>query len=541
MKGAKHMKNNFLKKTLVWLLLVTMTITPLFAFTGCFGGGGDSEEDNHIVMTYFYGSKIPRDLDLVEKAVSDYAKEKIGITVEFYPISVYNQDYTRIVGVDEIDLMCVAFSDPLTYAEYELIQPINEDMLNELAPDLMKENASYDMLVRDAGGNVIGVNTREKFYYNSGSYVVRKSSLEACPCTDAGVTDGDGDGKITLADKYVDKSMIDLDDLRVIFAAIKENDCDAGEFPIISKIDESVYAFSIDELGSGNNKATGVLNFGTDNNVDGNTKVVNYYETQEFVDYCKFMAECVKNGWMSSEATTSPQNKVDAFNSGNAKGVWLDATSYLRDSYTIGANETCVQLLMFEPCYVPMRSDGTMWAICGTSEKSEAVIKFMNLFWTDKTISNMVQWGIEGTHYKVVDEENNLIDFADGVTAETSGFYMGGGFYGDKRLIYTYVSGDEGILSREEQIQSERDDIATGEKALESTTEAGNFIYDASKYKNQIKNIEAIIKEYANDLACGGYTDAKYNEFIGKLKNAGIDEIIADKQQQLDSYLDSLK
>ena len=82
---------------------------------------------------------------------------------------------------------------------------------------------------------------------------------------------------------------------------------------------------------------------------------------------------------------------------------------------------------------------------------------------------------------------------------------------------------------------------ATGEKALESTTEAGNFIYDASKYKNQIKNIEAIIKEYANDLACGGYTDAKYNEFIGKLKNAGIDEIIADKQQKLDSYLDSLK
>lgn len=505
------MKN--FKKALSLILCAVMLISLLSILSGC-KQNEDTGNDRHIVMTYFYGEDLPKDVDLVEAAVNAYLKE-LGsdITVEYYPLSVYNQNYSTILMTDSIDLMCVAFGNPIYYANMEMIQTITEEEIQEYCPNISEMNKEFDMMVRDAKGTIVGISTREAGVYRGGAYVLRESDLAT----------------IGLADKYTDGCIVTLADLETIFAKLKEQFPES--YPIVSKMDESTYAVSVDPLGN-SKRASGVLDF-SENGMES-TKVVNYYESSTYIEYCKFMAKCYSNGWIDPEAETSTVSKGNAFSSGVARGVLLDGIPGLRDSYATLANEACVRLQLMIPTYVPLRSEAITWAVAGPSEKKQAVLEFLDLFWSDVKLMNMIQWGIEGTHFEIVDAENGIIRYANGLTAETSGYRMGGGFYGDKRYIYEYEST---LMTLEEQIAAKQEGLDAMALAAENPSPAGNFIYDSSEYEITIKNIEAVIDRYANIMALGGYTDAVYNEFINALKDAGIDEVIADKQAQLDAYL----
>ena len=507
------MAQNMIKKIIAIILCISLFGAIALTMAGC--QNNENTDDRHIVVTYFYGEDLPRDVDLVEAAINDYLKEiNANLTIEYYPISVYQQNYTTILMTDSIDLMCVAFgSSPLYYAEMEMIQTITDEEIAEFCPNISKMNKEYDMMVRDADGTIVGVSTREMGVYGGGCYLIRESDLEA----------------IGLKDQYQDNTPVTYEDLETIFKKLKEKFPDS--YPIGTKLDESGYCVALDPLGSAK-KASGVLSF-SDNGMES-TEVVNYYETDAYVDYCKFMAKCLQNGWLDPEAETSTVSKNAAFNNGVSRGMWLQGNLGLRDSASADAGEPCVRLQVVAPYSVPLRAEGITWAVAGTSEKKEATLEFLDLFWSDKKLMNMIQWGIEGKHFEVVDEENCIIKFAEGLTAETSGYYMGGGFYGDKRYIYSYQST---LMTLEEQIQARTEQLKEMDNAAKNTSPAGNFVYDASKHNITIKNIESVIDRYGNIMALGGYNESLYNEFVNALKAAGIDEVIADKQTQLDNYL----
>ena len=506
-----------MKRTrLISILLCLGMLAGLFQLTACGKQENVSGEgDRHIVVTYFYGENLPRDIDLVEDAINEHLRELgTDLSIEYYPMSVYSQNYTTVLMTDPIDLMCVAFgSSPLYYAEMEMIQPISQEELERYCPDILKMNEDYELLVRDAQGTVIGIATREIGMYNGGCYLIRQSDLEA----------------VGLAEQYPDGKRVTYDDLALIFARLKEQF--PNSYPIGSKLDESSYCVNIDTLGS-NRKASGVLDF-TDNGMQS-TRVVNYYETDAYLAYCRFMAQCLENGWLDPEAETSTNSKNVSFTTGAYRGIWLNGVPSLRDSFSSEAGEPCVRLQMVDASFVPPRSEGITWSVSGTTEKNAAVLEFMNLFWTDKKLMNLVQWGIEGTHFKMIDEAHGIIDFADGVTAENSGYYMGGGFYGDKRFIYTYLST---VKTLEQQIAAKEEEQAAMTEAAGNPSPAGNFSFDSSEYNITIKNIESVIDRYANIMALGGYTEELHQEFISALRAAGIDEVIAAKQAQLDTYL----
>lgn len=504
-----------LKKWICGVLCLVMLCSLVVAMTGCGGEEKQDAADRHVMVTYFYGENLPKDVDLVEAAINEYLSE-LGsdITMEYYPMSVYSQNYTTVLLTDEIDLMCVAFgSSPQYYAQMEMIQPITEEELAQYCPHITEMNEEYDMRVRTADGTIVGIATREMGVFNGGCYMIRQSDLEA----------------IGLSEQYPDGTYVTYEDLRTIFTKLKETYPDS--YPIGTKLDESGYTAAVDPLGS-SKASSGVLDF-SDNGFES-TKVVNYYETDVYVNYCKFMAECLENGWLDSEAETSTVSKIAAFKNGVSRGVWLTGTPSLRVNYSTDVGEQCVRLQVVEPYYVSLRSEGITWAVAGTSEKKAATLEFLDLFWSDKKLMNMIQWGIEGTHFDVVDEENGIIEFANGLTGETSGYYMGGGFYGDKRYIYTFRSP---VMTLEEQIASKVEEQAAMDQAAKKQSPAGNFIYDSTEYNITIKNIESVIDRYANIMALGGYTEEVYKEFITGLKEAGMEEVIADKQQQLDTYL----
>lgn len=62
------------------------------------------------------------------------------------------------------------------------------------------------------------------------------------------------------------------------------------------------------------------------------------------------------------------------------------------------------------------------------------------------------------------------------------------------------------------------------------------FSFDAEPVKAEIGKASAVYDEYYRSIDLGIANEAKYNEFLAKLKDAGSDKIIAEMQKQIDAW-----
>lgn len=168
------------------------------------------------------------------------------------------------------------------------------------------------------------------------------------------------------------------------------------------------------------------------------------------------------------------------------------------------------------------------WVVPLTAEEPEAAMRFLDYMYQDPSIANLIQWGIEGTHYVVLDEETNLIGFPEGVDASNSGYYNTLGLYGDTRKVYTWSAG-----------QSQEENDAYTEEAMANKTQALGVIYSPSpESETKIAALASVYQQYVPALETGSVdVEQYYKELIDAMKAAGIDDIVAEKQEQLDAYL----
>lgn len=509
-------------KKIISILLACMLM--LACFTGCGptgnnSGGIEGDGTGDVVMTYLTMLTEPADLALVEEAINGMVGQSLGITVDFYPLSILEQSkYTTIVGGGErLDLMCVAFSDPAEYAKVGMIKKLTEDDVRKYAPDIAAMvDAGHSLYVYDQQGNIIGFSTKEIQNGHGGSYVVRKSDLEA----------------VGLADQYPDQARITYEDLDLIFAKLKEKFPDS--YPSGNMGDTSSSFIATEGAGSGVAITYGVMNLQADHT---STKIVNYYETAEYKEYLSHMQDWYSKGYVFPDALTSSDNSLSLFASGKFRGTYLDCWPMLRDEYVTRCGEPVVQLQLMDPYSVPIAAaNGISWCICGTSQNPAAALRLLNQMMVDQKLMNTFQWGIEGTHYKIVDQEVGIIDFADGLDASTSGFYNTLGLYGDKTKIYAFLGAGqsvEDVKAMNELTQKICQD------ALKKPVPVTGFRWDDSNVKSEIAAVDNVVAQYAGTIGIG--QSDKYDEFIAALKAAGIDKIIADKQAQLDAYIAASK
>ena len=173
---------------------------------------------------------------------------------------------------------------------------------------------------------------------------------------------------------------------------------------------------------------------------------------------------------------------------------------------------------------------GTVLMYCQetSAEEPEAAMRLLNLMYEDASIANLIQWGIEGAHYVVKDPETHLIGFPEGLDAGSSGYYNTLGLYGDMREVYVW---DDSVSQKELDAYSAE---AEQKKGI-----AVGFHYiptDAASVK--ITALTAVIQQYTPALEAGAVdVDSIYPQFLQALEAAGIDDVAADKQAQLDTFL----
>ena len=189
---------------------------------------------------------------------------------------------------------------------------------------------------------------------------------------------------------------------------------------------------------------------------------------------------------------------------------------------------------------------GSKWAAGGnaihsTCKNPEDAMAIVELLMTKKgeEFYNTFIWGLEGVHWKWVDKDNKRIE-----TLEFSGWQ------GNSDGTYTTWKWNVGNTFNAWKNQAVKDgqneyilnEIHNGKNTV--TSPMMGYTWDLASVKDQRADVKAVSDEYFNSLLNGIYGknwEAKYDEYMTKLKAAGVQEILDTVTKQYNDYTSSKK
>jgi len=159
-------------------------------------------------------------------------------------------------------------------------------------------------------------------------------------------------------------------------------------------------------------------------------------------------------------------------------------------------------------------------AISANSEYPEKAMEFLNLLNTDPVLRNMVDSGIEGTHYKKVDDTHmeNL--------PESKNYDMPSYSLGNNMLLYLNNNDPDNKWDEFKKFNAE---------GVNSPILSFNF--DASNVSAELTAVQNVKEQYWAALMTGTLDPAtNLDQVIEKFNQAGLEKVMAEAQSQLDAW-----
>lgn len=453
---------------------------------------------NFPILTYV--GDLPADLQLVQDEINQYILDKINVQIELEPISAFDLMNVYTLKASSNEKLDVIHLVPTSYT---LMPAVTSNMIMPL-DDLVAE---WGQGVSDSLGDGIKVGMLNDKLYTlpfSGGAVATISALWFNP---------ELVEKYSLEDEI--RNVKDITDIEPMLALIKENE--PSVIPFSSENPEMGYGRQMGDVqrdGLGNDY--GVIDIESDT-----YEVFNYYESEDFMRTCKLMRDWYVKGYISKDTLTSQETGFDMLKAGKVfctNGIGSPIDENTLDNpidrgifWPLEARQGFLSTSNFS-------HDG--WAISSSCERPDKAMQFLNLLYTDSTLVTLLQRGIEGQHYTVT--ADNCADLN-----EEGGYCLILGQIGDSSLMLPLVTQGADFWERMEIAE---------QKTIYSP--AFGFMFDSSNYANALAACEAVRAEYFNVIDCGAVDpEVEIPKFLEKLEAAGIDTLIAAKQEQLDAWV----
>lgn len=173
------------------------------------------------------------------------------------------------------------------------------------------------------------------------------------------------------------------------------------------------------------------------------------------------------------------------------------------------------------------KATGKMISLNSQTEKADYCLDFINRMFTDQKLQDMLSYGIEGKHYELVDGKVKKFAVEE---VDAGSDYDVPSFTFLSAFNRTPLAGAPGIGDEEfDQETKEFEEKLTASPVL-------GFTLDNSSFEAELGNVQQTIAEYGVNLKTGAFDEKYYEEFLEKLKTAGIDKIIEEVQSQLDNW-----
>jgi putative aldouronate transport system substrate-binding protein len=441
-----------------------------------------------------------RDRTMVEEELNSLLAEKgYNFKVEIVPFEYgnYGQLVTLALSDGSIDLFNMFGAIPLSIAaDSEAIANLDE-LLETYGKETLELISPYISTV-SVNGSVYGtpaiksIGKRNNFLYNT------EMAKEA---------------------GFVAENVHDYESLTAELLKVKE------KYPDMAMISSGFGGMwfwpNMDTLGNDNYYASLIL----DDNAEA--KVVNYYETDLYKQDIEMAKVWSENGFFIKDAINGQNAPMALLGQHQSFGCFTDNVSpeYVLES-SVGNYDFEIGCVTAEsePWATTTTAAGFTWCIAELSQHKVETMQFLNLLYTDSDIANVMINGIEGVHYTLLPEGN--IDYPTDVNANTVGWASPPGFMPNNWIAYPHQPITPDAYERYK---------ADNEVSLKSP--GFGFSFDSTNVMDQISACNNVCSKYLAPLMLGMGDDAMLQNFLNDLKNAGVDDIIAEKQAQLDAWL----
>ena len=465
-----------LKNKKLIALLLGGVIGTSSILAGCGSGGNASssggEGEEPVNLVWYVIGKPQTDGELVEEEVNKYIKDKINATVDIKHIDF--GDYSQKMNViansgEEYDL---AFTCSWAFPYLE-----NARKGAFLEIDKLLETKGKEMK------SVIDERFWEGAKIDGKTYAVpNQKEIAGAPMW---VFDKE------LVEKYniPYQDIHTVDDLEPWLALIKEKEPDF--IPFYTHGDSIPLDFDdiVNPLGIFYN--------------DKSLTVTNKFESKEMKDMLLKLREYYEAGYINQDAAvTDMKPEVKRF-------VWkADGQPYAENGWGQALGREVVTSSIVSPYVTNASTTGAMTAISSTSKHPEKAMELINLVNTDSTLRNLLMFGIEGTHYEKV-SDNQIKRDPNGPYSVTSWAYG--------NLFDTYVLDVD---------PADKWDAFEEFNQSAKTSKILGFKFDTEPVTTQISAVNNVLQEFERSLYTGSVDPVKGLEDLNKkLAASGLNYI----------------
>ena len=263
------------------------------------------------------------------------------------------------------------------------------------------------------------------------------------------------------------------------------------------------------------------------------TKVENYYESDYFMNFMEQVKIWQANDIITPDPMSNTFPTLMSLQSGLSSGTpgyGLDAEEFcyeanLQQQY--GGNVVAVNL--GERLITSSNIQTYLWHITSFCKQKELAMDVLAAFYTEPKLNDLLGNGVEGRNYVV--REDGTLEFPEGKDMTNCGWTGLGASYSLPNCngcpVWFYQPADYWKLLWD------LNEVSVPSKAL-------GFTFDPSPVADQVTACANVIAQYYLPLINGEVDiDSVLPVFQQALHDAGIDNIIAEKQSQLDAWLAS--
>lgn len=470
------------------------------------GTAAEQKEYTKIVYSYWTADKIPEEEARrdVEEAINRITRDRIGVEVELMPLSASEQAQKVSLAMasgEQLDIFNTV-GDLNTYIANNQVYDIT-DLVHEHAQGAV-DQVSEEFLKTTAKGGRIYAIPADKGIALAANLYYRKDIAD----------------ELGLDFSQVQK----LEDLTPLYQKVKEAYPEmaaltggSGGLELIHTLKD----FEVDYLTDSWAKPMGAVLMGDSMTVE------NLYATDAFKSRVELMRQWYEAGYIlkdSATTTASPQEIVAAGKAFSFIGNQAGNYGVQEASSMCGCEMGYIRLS--QPYLDTTAVNTVTWAISSQCSNPEKALEFLNLTYTDKDIVNLIVFGLEGRDYVKVSEHE--MDFPQGMDANTVPYtaQFSCGVVGSQFHQFVHVGTPE-----------DNNELMYRENHEAKTSPAFGFTFDSTAVKTEYTAVTNVINQYLPGLVWGSIDpETELPKFLDALKEAGLNEIIAEKQKQLDTW-----